>query len=70
MRESGANNLILDQQICNSCLCGIVEIMMDFKVRGLEFKSRWVPKKTGGLDLGIGLGLEGSMRLGLEIGLG
>ena len=28
-----------------------------------------MPKKTGGLDLGIGLGLRGSMGLGLEIGL-
>ena len=40
--ESGTNNL-LDQQLSpnlHDCLCGIVEIMMDFKVRGLEFKSR------------------------------
>ena len=42
--ESGTNNL-LDQQISANLqrlLCGIliVEIMIDFKVRGLEFKSR------------------------------
>ena len=28
------------EQICNDCLCGIVEMKVDFEVRGLEFKSR------------------------------
>ena len=56
--ESGTNN-VLDQQICNDCLCGIVEMKMDFKVRGLEFKSRLVQndKETGGArsrDRGMG----------------
>ena len=43
--------------------------MMDFKVRGLEFKSRWVQKKTGALDLRLGLELGGVMGLGLGMGL-
>ena len=41
--ESGTNNLLESnkyEQICNDCLCGIVELKMYFKVRGLEFKSR------------------------------
>ena len=39
------------KHICNDCLCGIVEMKMDFKVRGLEFKSRSVQnnKKTWGV---------------------
>ena len=35
--EPGTNKC---EQICNDCLCGIVEMKMDFKVRGWEFKSR------------------------------
>ena len=41
--ESGTNNLLEQQkyeQICNDCLCGIVEMKMDFEVRGFEFKSK------------------------------
>ena len=40
--ESGTNNLLTYkyEQICNDCLCGVVEMKMNFKVRGLEFKSR------------------------------
>ena len=41
--KSGTNNLHRTnkyKQICNNCLCGIVDMKMDFKVRDLEFKSR------------------------------
>ena len=43
------------KHICNDCLCGIVEMKMDFKVRGLEFKSRSVQnnEQPGGSGLGI-----------------
>ena len=33
------------EKICNDCLCGLVKMKMNFKVRGLKFKSRWVRNK-------------------------
>ena len=35
------------EHICNDCLCGIVEMKMDFKVRGLEWGTR-------SRDIGLG----------------
>ena len=54
---------------------------MDFKVRGLEFKSSECKKKKmggarsrdrdrGSIGLGIGIGIGGSIGLGIGIGLG
>ena len=42
------------EQICNDCLRGKVEMKMDLKVRGLEFKSRDRVRVRGSIGLGIG----------------
>ena len=62
------------EQICNNCLRGKVEMKLDVKVRGLEFKSRGVQnnKKNWGVRSRDRVRVRGSIGLGIggSIGIG